>query len=376
MKNDEFFDKIKPWSKRKHRLLGKYLKPFIAKVASTTSTREIYCIDAFAGTAKYDDGSAGSPLLTAQLSDKCAKWKDPVNLQIINVEFNTKNFESLQNAMKSWEERGTVTNINSEFSQAIPKILNQIGNAPALFFIDPFGSTSVYFSHLLPILKRNQTITELITNFDTDGLYRIACASISKNTTLKMAETDAQRVTDVIGSNQWQEQFYSQKPSMRNGEEMLLEEYASNLHKFGYKVVAYQIRESLNTKSKYHFVYCTRHPDGIVLMNDFIREEEDLLYGEHTESNLPLFQEEASLAKEEKSRRETLYPIMKNYLEKQKIATRKQTVRNLVTDNFGLFHGKDYRAVFKEFIDSQLLITNDSKTKIDNRVYTYMRISS
>ncbi|CAN5417507.1 hypothetical protein BH20ACI1_BH20ACI1_17150 [soil metagenome] len=101
MGNEEFFDKLKPWSKRKHRLLGKYLKPFIAKVASTTSNREIYCIDAFAGTAKYEDGSAGSPLLMAQLSDECAKWKNPVTLKIINVESNTKNYESLKDTMKN-----------------------------------------------------------------------------------------------------------------------------------------------------------------------------------------------------------------------------------------------------------------------------------
>lgn len=371
MGNEEFFDSLKPWSKRKHRLLGKYLKPFIAKVASTTSNREIYCIDAFAGTAKYEDGSVGSPLLMAQISEECAKWNNPVALKIINVEFNARNFESLQYMMRTWEERSVVTNINSQFDKAIPKILQQIGDAPALFFIDPFGSTSVYFSHLLPILRRNQKITELITNFDTDGLYRIACASISEKTEAKTAETDAQRVIDIVGSNTWQGQFLSKKISTKQGENILLEEYSDNLNKFGYNVVRYPIRETLDKKPKYHFVYCTRHSDGIDLMNDFIREEEDLLYGEHIESELPLFQEEVSLAKEEILRREKLYPIMKDFLEKQSRVTRKQVIRNLVSKHFGSFHSRDYRAIFKEFINSKLLKTTDDKTKIDNRIYQY-----
>lgn len=371
MGNEEFFDKLKPWSKRKHRLLGKYLKPFIAKVASTTSNREIYCIDAFAGTAKYEDGSAGSPLLMAQLSDECAKWKNPVTLKIINVESNTKNYESLKDTMKNQEERGIVTNINSSFDKVIPEILQQIGNAPALFFIDPFGSTSVYFSHLLPILERNQKITELITNFDTDGLYRIACASISEKTTPKTAKTNAQSVIDIVGSNKWQSKFTSQKISTKQGENILLEEYSSNLNKFGYNVVRYPIREALDTKPKYHFVYCTRHSDGIDLMNDFVREEDDLLYGEYIESDLPLFQEEVSVAEEEISRRKKLYPIMKDFLEKQKKVTRKQVIRNLVSEHFGYFHSKDYRAVFKEFMNSGELKTSDNKTKIDNRIYNY-----
>ena len=81
MKNNDFFDNIKTWSKRKHRLLEKYLPPFTAKVASTTSTRRVYCVDAFAGAAKYDDGSEGSPILMAKFSDVCASWRMGSNQQ-------------------------------------------------------------------------------------------------------------------------------------------------------------------------------------------------------------------------------------------------------------------------------------------------------
>lgn len=45
MSTREFFQQLKPWSERKHRLLRKYLPPFIAKVARATRDREIYCVD-------------------------------------------------------------------------------------------------------------------------------------------------------------------------------------------------------------------------------------------------------------------------------------------------------------------------------------------
>ena len=250
MRNEKFFNDLKPWSKRKHRLLGKYLKPFIAKVASVTSNREIYCIDAFAGTAKYKDGSAGSPLLMAQVSDECAEWKDPVTLKIINVEADFENFKSLEYMMKSWEDRGIVTNINSEFQDAIPEILNIIGDAPALFFIDPFGSTSVYFSHLHPILRRTQKITELITNFDTDGLYRIARASLSENANPKTAETNEQNVDRIIGNNSWKSELLSKDLTAQEGEMLLLREYMQNLTAYGYHVFEYSIREELDKNPK------------------------------------------------------------------------------------------------------------------------------
>lgn len=81
---DEFFDEVKRWSERKHRLLRKYLPPFTAKVGSWA--HEVYCVDAFAGAARYEDGKEGSPLLMARLSDTAAAWSNPVTLRLINIE--------------------------------------------------------------------------------------------------------------------------------------------------------------------------------------------------------------------------------------------------------------------------------------------------
>lgn len=374
MKTDEFFDKLKPWSKRKHRLLGKYLPPFSAKVAKATPNREIYCVDGFAGAAKYEDGSEGSPLLIAKFSDECARWRDPVILKLINVEPDVKRegiFPLLEKATREWTEKGIVENINKEFYSALPKIISQIGNSPALFFIDPFGPTYVHFSHLQPVLTRNQKITELIINFDTDGLRRIVDASLSEKINPKTAKTNSQNVTKIIGSEEWKQKLTNENLSTEECEMILLREYMQNLTKFGYDVVAYPIREALDKKPKYHFVYCTRHSDGLGLMNDFIREEEDLLYGEHIEEKLTLFSS-SNLANDEINlRRERLRAIMKNYLEKQRRITRNQVIRKLVNDYFGHFHSKDYRMVFKEFIDLGLLKTSDDKTKIDDRIYNY-----
>ncbi|MCY7346997.1 MAG: three-Cys-motif partner protein TcmP [Pyrinomonadaceae bacterium] len=374
MKNQEFFDKIKPWSIRKHRLLGKYLPPFSGKVAKATHNREIYCIDGFAGAAKYEDGSEGSPLLIAKFSDECAKWRNPVTLKLINVEPDVKGegiFPLLEKATQKWVEKSIVENINKEFFSALPEIIAKTGNSPALFFIDPFGPTYVHFSHLQPILTRNQRITELIINFDTDGLRRIVDASFSEKTNPKTAETNSQNITKIIGSANWKQKLNVESLSTEECEEILLEEYKQNIKRFDYHVVAYPIRESLDKKPKYHFVYCTRHSDGIGLMNDFIREEEDLLYGEHIEEKLTLFSSSNLAHDEINRRREKLHEIMNIYLEKHQRIIRNQVIKNLIEDYFGHFHSKDYKTIFKEFIDSGMLKTTDDKTKIDDRVYFF-----
>jgi three-Cys-motif partner protein len=373
MKAIEFFQKIKPWSRRKHRLLLKYLPPFSAKVATTTRNRQIYCIDAFAGAAKYDDGSEGSPILIGKVSDDCATWRNPVVLNLINVEPDIGNegiFDSLQNATRYWVEAGTVMNIRKEFYCALPEIAATVGNSPALFFIDPFGPTQVHFEHLEPLLKRSQKITELIINFDTDGLYRIAKASLSPNTSPRVAKSDAQNVTKIIGSADWMRRLDG---SSDEGRMLLLHEYMSNLGKFDYYVVGYPIRESLKKRAEYYFVYCTRHRDGIGLMNDFIREEEDLLYGEHVETSLPLFQEEASLSNVVDSRRVHLKVLVENYLKDHDIVTRGQIKSELLLNNFGHFHSKDFNFVVKGLIQERILLVDGEKSRInDNDILRYV----
>jgi three-Cys-motif partner protein len=364
--NEKFFENLKIWSKRKHRLLEKYLPPFSAKVASTTINREVYCVDGFAGAAKYEDGSEGSPVLMAKFSDVCLNWSRPINLRIISVEPDLTTFQSLENATQDWKEKGVAENINSKFEDSIPTILNKIGNSPTLFFIDPFGPTGVRFSHLIPILRRSPAITELIINFDTDGLYRIACAAISERNNPKTAQTNAENVTSIIGSDNWLKKFTASKPTTDQGEEILLREYISNLCNYGFSVADYAIKEALNTKPKYHFIYCTRHNDGVYLMNEFIRAEDDLIYGEYVLDNLPMFQEEASLAREVESRREKLRIIIVSYLAKNNKTNRRQIKHRLMFDYFGFFDTKDYNFVVKQLLEENMLTEKTGKKRIND----------
>lgn len=369
MNTKEFFQKLKPWSERKHRLLKKYLKPFSAKVAKATQDRVIYCIDGFAGAAKYEDGSEGSPLLISKFSDVCSNWKEPVFLRLINVEPDKKDegiFESLIEATNPWVERGVVRNLRNEFHAALPDIFKEIGRCPALFFIDPLGPTHVLFSHLKPIFKRSQRITELIINFDTDGLHRIARAAVSPNTNSKAAETDANLVTSIIGSSTWIDKFQSSSLTTEEGERTLLLEYIDNIRTHDYEVVAYQIRESLNARPQYHFVYCTRHRDGIALMNDFLREEEDLLYGDHVETSLPLFSDEAALANVVAERGRNLRVVIELYLDQNPNVTRGKIKADILPLHFGCWHRKEFNKVVKELLADGILKEPTGKTRIND----------
>lgn len=367
---DDFFATPKAWSKRKHRLLGKYLPAFSAKVGSWAKL--IYCVDGFAGAAKYEDGSAGSPLMLAQLADKCASWRRPVEFRLINVESKSEHYRSLKYITGSWEEKRVVTNLEGQFGDLVPTILSTISSNPALFFIDPYGPTSVLFDHLLPILKREQRATELIINFDADGLRRIADTMHSRTTTErahKASLTNIENVTEIIGSNRWEQYFRERKLATNEREKILLRIYMENISRFDYTVTAYAIRKSVKDSPKYHIVYCTRHTDGIVLMSNFIREEEDNLLVESTvDINQPKFPSEEfnELNQEIISRRRELSNLLLEYLKEHEQITRGMVRKHFSLSRFGDFSDKDYNAAVKDLIDANRLLPRHGKTRIND----------
>jgi len=371
MSTTEFFRNRKLWSERKHRLLEKYLRPFATKVAKTTKTREVFIVDGFAGRARYDDGSEGSPLLIAKFSNIANSWSDSVLLKLIDVEPDVETFRLLEESTKAWIERGVVVNINRTFQDALSDILRLIRNSPALFFLDPYGPTFIHFEDLTPILRRTAGATEIIVNFDADGLYRIARGALSTKTELKTAAAFADQVTKIIGSDSWLEIFENSSMDAAEGENYLLGKYLENMRGHMSFVFAYPIREALDKRPKYHFVFGTRHYDGVELMNDFVRHEDDLIFGEHIETTSPLFQNLDLGGQAIQARRGILRTIMSNYFKGEKLIVRSRMIPQLINAHFGKFDLKDYRSVFDEYVRSGKLITNDNTTGIDLRRFTF-----
>lgn len=372
MKQDAFFTGAKTWSKRKHRLLAKYLKPFSAKVGSRS--KEIYIIDGFAGAAKYGDDYEGSPLVLARIADDCATWQNPVSLKIINIEAKHTHYKSLCEATQSWVERNIVTNRHGQFGALIPEIMFKVGEVPAFFFIDPYGPSPLHFAYLRPILERRQPITELIINFDADGLRRLADDLRAKTSTKvgqKACETIVANVTNILGRDRWRQYFATDRLSAYERERFLVEDYTDSLSHFGYRVVAYPIREVIDQRPKYWLIYCTRHPDGVMLMNGFIRREEDELIRESYERDgqQPLFD---PVEKEIQDRRSELKRLVYEYVNRNRRTTRGAIKQHFVEERFAEFHETDYNAIVQEFLNEDLLKAIHGRKKInDNEPLTY-----
>jgi three-Cys-motif partner protein len=377
MKTKNFFNSLQIWSKRKHRILGKYLVPFSAKVGSISP--EIFCVDAFAGQGVYADGSEGSPLLMAHVADEAAGRSKPITLKLINVEAKRKNFDVLTAATQPWVNRGIVKNFSGRFDRRMPEIMDAIGNSPAFVFLDPYGPGPIHLSYLRPLLERSQSITEFIINFNAEGLRRMAeflNADAESERFRKARLTSIKHVTEILGRDRWKQVFSDPRIDAQRRRAFLVRDYMDTLSQYGYKVAAYPVRESLGAAAKYYLIYCTRHQDGIFLMNGLIRREEDEILKEYYErgAQTPLFdQVEADIA----SRRQALRNLIATYAEDKKRMTRGTLMMHFINTKFAQYHDTDYRAAVQQLIEEGVLATSTGKSRInDHVVLTYVQPSA
>jgi three-Cys-motif partner protein len=368
MTENRFFNSLQIWSKRKHRILAKYLVPFSAKVGSISS--EIFCVDGFAGQGVYGDGSEGSPLLMAHVADEAAGRSKPIHLRLINVESKRGNFEVLSRATKPWVERGIVKNLKGRFDRKMPEIMSAIGNSPAFVFLDPYGPGPIHLNYLRPLLERSQSVTEFIINFNAEGLRRMAeflNADPQTEQFRKARITSINHTTEILGRDRWKQVFSDPLIDARRRKKFLVQDYMDTLSQFGYKVVAYPIRQSLGAVAKYYLVYCTRHRDGIFLMNGLIRREEDEIAKEYYTRGAqnPLFDEvEAEVI----SRRRELRNLIAIHAEEKKRLTRGGIMTHFVNIKFGQYHDTDYRAAVQQLIEEGVLVTSTGKSRINDDV--------
>jgi len=171
--SDEFFAERRLTSKLKHLVLRRYVKEFAYHLGSTNPT--VYYIDGFAGAGVYSGPPRedGSPLLIARLAGEVRTGPNAVTLRCINVEADKGRFESLEAGTEEFKPDIVEKNIRGSFVDAIPEILERVGDAAAFFFIDPFGTKDIAFKDLLPVFQRAAR-TEVLINLQTAGIAKKA----------------------------------------------------------------------------------------------------------------------------------------------------------------------------------------------------------
>lgn len=266
----EFFEARAPWSKVKHEVLSRYLDVYVSKVGAFEE--RLFYVDGFAGCGLYADGAVGSPLIAAMKASKPITHSRAGKLRCVFVEDDPANLASLEAAMKSQFPDVATKVLPGKFDANLPAILQNVGNCPAFYFIDPFGFQSVDLELLRKIRQASNQKSEVLLRFDDIYLKRMGAFAEkhSQNTNSpsirKTAKTFASKCNAVLG-----------KTTICDAtREELAATYcelikAEGLYRFA---ISYPVKNPETKGHHYYLVHLCNFEDGYVHMADFMGQIE------------------------------------------------------------------------------------------------------
>lgn len=168
--DETWFDELKEWSERKLILLEKYLD---GAVRIMQIMGPVYYVDGFAGRGTYGKAGqpqvAGSPLRAAKLAQRYIDEGRSYSLHSINIECDPGTFQGLQQATAPYQH--IAQNYLGTFADNINVILRDLGQRPAVCFLDPFGVGGMDWAAVQRLIRR-QSATDLWIRFDVDEVRR------------------------------------------------------------------------------------------------------------------------------------------------------------------------------------------------------------
>jgi three-Cys-motif partner protein len=275
----DFFGEKRAAAVLKHAVLDSYVDPFAMKVGSTATDRRVAFIDGFAGEGRYEDGGEGSPALLLRKA-KALAGKRQIDCYL--VEKDSERLATLRSVIEAEGDGVTVEVFAGDVAEHVETLLDRTGGTPLFMFLDPFGLMISFGAVEKVLTSRPNTVgaaTEILINFSTIGLRRIAGMLTSPNpTAATLARMDA-----VCGGDWWRAEWLKHAPTKDAteeqkiaAEESVVAGYAARLGrvgKTGWWTV--DVHERAHYRAKYHLVFLSRHPDGLHLFGEALSSAQE-----------------------------------------------------------------------------------------------------
>lgn len=279
--SDTFFKEKKPWSKYKDFILDYYLTPYIAKVKNIK--RPILIIDCCAGPGKFEDGTEGSPLIITK--HIVESRKNGIDIKGLFLEKKKQYFKILCDLIMPHSDYIKVH--QTDFTGYLTKIAGMAKSHTVFLYVDPYGIKELPFEELAKIyeqINKSGASVEVLMNFNSAGFVRCGLVALKMEAALADAElteefydepiTDIQGMTpqqmdEIAGGDYWKDVVLDSNLSFAEKEQKITTSYMGQMIKYYSMVCDFPIKERYHHKvPKYRLIYGTRHPDGILLMND------------------------------------------------------------------------------------------------------------
>lgn len=138
----KYWEEFKDHTLFKHFVLECYASAWMQKVVRGRAAREVVVVDAFAGMGGDQVGNPGSPVRLARAAaiagaKLAADLGIPVPVHVIAIELKPQWCAALAAYMRPFGS--TVEVLEGTLRDHLPRILDEHGSNPTLFFLDPFG---------------------------------------------------------------------------------------------------------------------------------------------------------------------------------------------------------------------------------------------
>jgi three-Cys-motif partner protein len=183
MPRDDHFGMFQAHTRLKHFLLAVYLKQWASILiagrtnAGATAPRMLWFVDAFAGAGRDEQGTPGSPVIAAEIAIEInkvhyAKPGKTSGMRVLAIEADQGRYEQLSKALESYSAVAEVRpgSLKDIIGKVMPFLEQH--DAPALFFLDPFGVHGLDATLLPQIFQVKRT--EILLLFSDEGAVRLA----------------------------------------------------------------------------------------------------------------------------------------------------------------------------------------------------------
>ena len=249
----------------KHYFLEHYLERVAFKIGSWKS--EFVYVDGFSGPweSTGDNYSDTSFSLAVQklryVQDGLKKINPNLKIRCLFIEKNPKSFKKLKERTKTIDDLEAEA-IPGEFEDAIPDIMNFIGNSFSLIFIDPKGWKGYQLNKIKPLLRLPG---EILINFMFNRINQFIKNSIQ----------------DLLGNLDRLPEYNKLINNGISREDATLSIYIDSFKKAGdfpYVASTPILMPNIN-RLYFHLIYGTRHIEGL---REF-RKVEEKLFNEQTQ---------------------------------------------------------------------------------------------
>jgi three-Cys-motif partner protein len=278
----DFHKVAKAWTQLKHGILRSYLGVFLGKLGRRREP--VFYVDGFAGPGMLEDGTKGSPVIAAELAAEPPQASRRGLLHCIHIEADAETFCNLQQATAPFARTGLIHNYHGTFTEMLPCVLQQVGESPTFFFIDPFGTQGAETDTLQAIAARRGT-TEVLVRYDDTRVKRLISWAARNADHYDPAHRQTARALKARVDQLTDEQAAAKAEAVLAGgegvetREWLIEGYVRRVKEgAGFKYsLPYPVRNPETGGHRYYLIHFCNFADGYIYMAHYMAKMERAL---------------------------------------------------------------------------------------------------